>query len=154
MQTQQWGSLLLRTKIAEREHESVLTGLDLSIVEKLERRFGGGKLYLANTAHRMFLSVPSNRIDREQTQSPGTRNIKQHLPPCRLSILTQDLADDRTRLETSDTHEIDGCLGMAASLQGPTWLCPKREDVSRTHQIFWSGGGSNQGADRDCPVTC
>ena len=102
----------------------------------------------------MFLTIARYRINREQTKPPCACKIKQHLPTCRLSIVTQYFTDDCTWLQTSNTHEIDGCLGMAAALQGTTRLRPKREDVPGTHQVFRPGGGINQGADSDRPVTC
>ena len=50
-------------------------------------------------------------------------------------VVIHHLTDDPGRDEPGQTGQIDGCLGLASSLQHATGLCLERKDVTRLHEV-------------------
>src|SRR5437773_9092460 len=109
----------------------MLSCCNFLVIEQLKGGSGSRQLCLCNKTDSMFLPIACNSIDRNNTYVPLASHVKQKLTVSGFAIGVENLTNDRPRFQTSDTHQIDRCLGMPAPLQRASWACTQWEDMSR-----------------------
>src|SRR5690606_9816253 len=87
--------------------------------------------------------VDGDLLDRHDRDPVVRRELAQHLEAGGFPGVVEHLARDGDGRQAGEDREIDGRLGVAATLEGPAGRGPQREDVTRPLEL----GGARVGVD-------
>ena len=92
--------------------------------------------------------VRDELLDRDEAEAVPPCHAAELVPAGHGPVLAQDLADDASRVESRQTGEIDGRLGLASPPEHPTRVRPKGEDMPRTAKVGGLGARVHEKLDR------